>query len=157
MIKVLDPATGVDKVLRAAAPNATIIGRIYLANQPMNGDPSQAAQTWYDSVSDTIASLPGVDYWEGYNEPASSPASTMQWYASFEVKRVQLLATVGVKAAIGQFSTGTPDVTTPAIIEAFYPAIDAAIEAEGVLALHEVRVKIRGGRASGAYILVTDL
>ena len=138
VVKILDPSPGVDQVIRAAAPNATLIGRIYAADQPMSGDPSQVAQSWFSSVSGTIASLPGIDFWEGYNEPACSPVATMQWYAAFEVERVRLLAAAGRRAAIGQFSTGTPDVTTPAIIEAFYPAIDAAIAAGGVLALHEV-------------------
>ena len=138
LVKVLDPVAGVDKALRAAAPNATLIGRIYLTNQPMDGDPSQAAEAWYAAVNSSITSLPGIDFWEGYNEPSCSPVGTMQWYAAFEVKRVALLAAAGFKASIGQFSTGTPDVTSPAIIEAFYPAIDAAIAAGGVLALHEV-------------------
>lgn len=117
----------------------------------MDGDPSQAAQAWYALVSDTIASLPGIDFWEGYNEPPSSPVATMQWYAAFEVERVQLLAAVGRKAAIGQFSTGTPDVTNPAIIQAFYPAIDAAIAAGGVLALHEVSRLTHRIRVGGAF------
>lgn len=147
VIKVLDPSSGVDRIIRAAAPNATLIGRIYFASQPMSGDPSQAAQAWYISVSSTIASLPGIDFWEGYNEPASSPVATMQWYAAFEVERVRLLATTGKKAAIGQFSTGTPDVTNSAIIQAFYPAIDAAIAAGGVLALHEVSCSSRDDSA----------
>ena len=138
VVKILDPSPGIDQVIRAAAPNATLIGRIYAADQPMSGDPSQVAQSWFSSVSGTIASLPGIDFWEGYNEPACSPVATMQWYAAFEFERVRLLAAAGRRAAIGQFSTGTPDVTTPAIIEAFYPAIDAAIAAGGVLALHEV-------------------
>lgn len=61
----------------------------------------------------------------------------MQWYAAFEVARVKLLAAAGVRAAVGQFSTGTPDVTNATIISAFYPALAAVQAAGGVLTLHE--------------------
>ena len=44
----------------------------------------------------------------------------------------------GVKACIGNFATGCPDVTNATIIEAFYPAIKAAKEQyNGILGLHE--------------------
>lgn len=38
---------------------------------------------------------------------------------------------------IGCFSVGTPDVSNPAIIEAYYPAIDAAMKHGALLGLHE--------------------
>lgn len=74
---------------------------------------------------------------EGYNEPGVGDLASMQWYTAFEVARVGLLAQAGYRASIGQFSTGTPDETNATIINAFLPAIDAAIAAGGILALHE--------------------
>ncbi len=47
------------------------------------------------------------------------------------------MAAAGIRAVIGCFSTGVPDVTTPSTIEAFYPAIDAAMAHGGILGLHE--------------------
>jgi len=69
----------------------------------------------------------------GYNEPAIGSVQQMEWLATFDATRVEILNAAGRKAVIGCFSTGTPDVTTPAIIEAYYPAIDAAIKNGGVL------------------------
>ncbi len=57
----------------------------------------------------------------------------LQWYASFEVARVGILASHGFNASVGQFSTGTPDITQPAIMNAFAPAIDAVLKHGGVL------------------------
>eukprot|EP00456_Euglypha_rotunda_P036811 TRINITY_DN28267_c0_g1_i2.p1 TRINITY_DN28267_c0_g1~~TRINITY_DN28267_c0_g1_i2.p1 ORF type:complete len:161 (+),score=29.11 TRINITY_DN28267_c0_g1_i2:141-623(+) len=61
----------------------------------------------------------------------------MQWYTSFEVARVKILQQNGKKACIGSFSTGVPDVTNPSMIQAWYPAVDAAITAGGIQGLHE--------------------
>lgn len=43
-----------------------IIGRIYLPNQPQDGDPNQRAQDWWNnpSVGSVISQYPAVDYWE---------------------------------------------------------------------------------------------
>ena len=60
----------------------------------------------------------------------------MQWYASFEKKRIEILAANGHRACIGNFSTGMPPAERE-IWEAFYPAIDAALANGGVLGLHE--------------------
>ena len=54
-----------------------------------------------------------MDYWEGYNEPSVSTVSDIQWYAQFEQARMELMAARGLKAVIGCFSVGTPDVTNP--------------------------------------------
>jgi hypothetical protein len=50
---------------------------------------------------------------------------------------VKVLAQHGLKAVIGSFSTGMPDVTNASIIQAFFPAIDAAMQHGGILGLHE--------------------
>lgn len=70
---------------------------------------------------------------KGYNEPGVGDVASMTWLAEFEVARIGLLRTAGFKAAIGSFSTGTPDVTDSTLIQAFYPAIDAALAAGGIL------------------------
>lgn len=61
----------------------------------------------------------------------------MQWIVDFEIARIKILASNGLKACIGNFAVGTPDVTNPSIIEALYPAISAAIQNGGILGLHE--------------------
>jgi hypothetical protein len=137
VIKLLDPGQGADAQIRAVVPDVFIVGRVYLTNQPSSGDPVAAAQAWFGLVASSISGNPTVDVWEGYNEPGVGSLDEMTWYTQFEVARVQLLASKGVNASIGQFSTGTPDVTNATIVQAFYPAIAAAIKYGGVLALHE--------------------
>eukprot|EP00048_Salpingoeca_helianthica_P023512 m.24826 g.24826 ORF g.24826 m.24826 type:complete len:314 (+) comp8781_c0_seq1:2821-3762(+) len=122
--------------LKQLAPGLVIIGRIYLTEQPEDGDPTARAQQWWAQVNSTILSSPGVDYWEGYNEPAAGPAQ-MPWYSAFEVARVSILAAHGLRAVVGCFSVGVPDVTTPSVVQAFYPALAAARAHGGVLGLHE--------------------
>eukprot|EP01121_Diplochlamys_sp_Union-15-3_P022733 TRINITY_DN976_c0_g1_i3.p2 TRINITY_DN976_c0_g1~~TRINITY_DN976_c0_g1_i3.p2 ORF type:complete len:243 (-),score=29.79 TRINITY_DN976_c0_g1_i3:197-925(-) len=136
VIKLLD-SFGDAASIKQTVPGIIIVGRIYLPNQPTDGDPVQAAKNWWSQCNRTILSSPAVDYWEGYNEPPVGNLNAMFWYSQMEVTRVEILASHGLYAAIGCFSTGVPDVTTPSIIQAFYPAIDAAIAHKGVLALHE--------------------
>ena len=64
-------------------------------------------------MSKSILANPKVDYWEGYNEPSVSTVADIQWYAQFEQARVELMASHGLRAVIGCFSVGTPDVTNP--------------------------------------------
>lgn len=137
VVKLLDPNSGDVAAVKSASPNTIIIGRIYAPTQPMSGDPVAAAQAWIAASLPTIQACSGVDFWEGYNEPPTDYASLL-WYSQFEVARVRGLAAAGgVRAAVGQFSTGTPDVTNATVIAAFLPAIAAAKAANGVLALHE--------------------
>jgi len=136
LVKLLD-SFGDAAWIKSQDPGIAIIGRIFLAGQGQSGDPAAAARAWWATVQSTIMQYPAVDYWEGYNEPAVGSASDMAWYAAMETQRVLLLANHSRRAAIGCFSVGVPDVTTPATVQAFYPAIDAAIQHGGILALHE--------------------
>ncbi len=88
-------------------------------------------------MNSTIVANPAVDYWEGYNEPAVATIDQLAWVAAFDVKRVELLATQGAKASIGNFGVGNPDITNLPLMEAYNPAIDAALAHGGILGLHE--------------------
>jgi len=58
----------------------------------------------------------------------------MDWYARFEAERVRVMATYGLRAAVGGFATGTPEWEQFAH---FLPAIESAYQHGGVLTLHE--------------------
>jgi hypothetical protein len=133
LLKILDSFSGAAEVKRLS-PETQIIGRAYLASQPMDGDPVQRAREWWDRTRNLVLDNPAVDYWEGYNEPIIQTVELMGWYAQFEAERVRLLASEGSKACIGNFSVGNPDL---ALWPAFYPAIDAALAHGGILGLHE--------------------
>lgn len=72
--------------LKSLSPGLIVIGRIYLAAQPQDGDPGLRAEQWWGQVNTTILASRAIDYWEGYNEPAAA-ADSMAWYAAFEVRR----------------------------------------------------------------------
>jgi hypothetical protein len=74
-----------------------------------------------------------VDYWEGWNEPDPN-LDNMPWFARFEQERVRLLAQHGLKAAIGGFPTGVPEMDEFAL---FLPAIETAKQYNAILTLHE--------------------
>ena len=129
--------------VKKVSPNTIIVGRIYIQNQPMNGNPVTAAEIWWGEVNQTILANPDVDYWEGYNEVVGGGSDEntydqMVWYSQMEVARMQIMQQYNVKACIGNFATGCPDVNNATIIEAFFPAIKAAKDQyDGILGLHE--------------------
>lgn len=137
VIKLLDTFGDAAKI-KAAVPGIQIVGRIYLSSQPQEGDAAAAALAWLKGVNATLMQYPAVDYWEGYNEPdLGGGVASMDWLATFDATRVSLLHRQGMKASVGNFGTGTPDVTNPDVMTAFNPAIDAALAHGGILGLHE--------------------
>lgn len=118
--------------LKQVSPNTITIGRLTVNNQKIRGDPVEAAQNFVDKYLPTYVLNPGVDYWQGWNEP--DPGDDMSWYASFEAERVRLLAAQGIKAAVGGFPAGVPE------LEDFYdfiPALEAAQFNGGIFVVHE--------------------
>jgi hypothetical protein len=98
----------------------------------MTGDPEKRAQEFVARHLEEYLLNPGVDYWEGWNEPL--PGAHMAWYARFEAERARRMADHGLRVAIGGFATGTPEWDEFA---EFLPAIEAALACDGILALHE--------------------
>lgn len=137
VVKILDEVKVAQQV-KAVSPHTLIVGRIWYDpwQKLGNGDPAGRAQEWWQNVRQSVEANPAVDYWEGYNEPVIHDAGLMDWYARFEKERVQILATNGYKACIGNFSTGMPPAEQD-VWRAFYPAIDAALQHGGILGLHE--------------------
>ena len=120
--------------VKEVSPRTITIGRIDdIYAQNYGGDPVEAAQDYVNRHLPSYLLNPGVDYWEGWNEPDPN-MNNMRWYAAYEVERVRLLAQNGLKAAIGGFPTGVPEVEE---FRLFIPAIEAAKQYSGILSLHE--------------------
>ncbi len=96
--------------------------------------PFQAAQQFINDQMSTYRSNPHILYWEGHNEPAWNTLDEMEWYAEFEVERIQLMAKEGLKCVIGNFATGAPALE---LWPAFIPAMKAAKQHGAILGLHE--------------------
>jgi hypothetical protein len=119
--------------VKQVSPNTVTIGRINNPNQPYGGNPEQAARSWVDSQLPQYLANEGIDYWEGWNEPDPN-LDRMAWYARFEQERVRVMAQYGIKAAVGGFATGVPEMDE---FRLFTPAIETALQHGGILSLHE--------------------
>lgn len=129
------------KIVKELSPNTITIGR-YFAEIDQNAgelfknytskDPAQVARDMVNFyLPQYTENSAWVDYWEGLNE-VSYP--NYEWFATFEATRACEMQKHGLKAAIGGFSTGTPE---PWQFEAFLPAIEAGIRCGAILTTHE--------------------
>jgi hypothetical protein len=118
--------------VKEASPTTITIGRFSRNAQNTDGDPVQLARAFVATHLEEYRLHPTVDYWEGLNEPGVR--GRMDWYATFEVERVRLMAAQGLRCAVGAFSAGVPEWEE---IGAFLPAIRAAKANKGILTLHE--------------------
>ncbi len=132
VVKAVDDVGFLEEV-KAASPRTITIGRISARDQTYAGVPEETARDFVAYQLEQYLANPYVDYWEGWNEPDPN-LDNMAWYARFEQERVRLLASHGLKAAIGGFATGVPELDE---FELFVPAVETAIEYGGILSLHE--------------------
>ena len=119
--------------VKAASPGTVTIGRLSVDPQDYGGEPEPAAAALVAQQLPQLIQHPYVDYWEGWNEPDPN-LDRMDWYARFEAERVRQLAAHGLRAAVGGFSTGVPELDEFAL---FVPAIEEAKLHGGILTLHE--------------------
>jgi hypothetical protein len=96
--------------------------------------PLQAVEQFLGDQMATYKDNPAIVYWEGHNEPVWGSKEEMAWYAEFEAERMRLMAKEGLKCVIGNFATGSPNLD---LWPAFFPALKAAQQYQGILGLHE--------------------
>ena len=118
--------------VKTVSPETVTVGRLMADSQDLVGDPKEAARDFVAEQLPDYLLNPGVDYWEGWNEP--DPDQDMNWYAAFEAERVRLLSNYGFRAAVGGFSAGVPEYSQ---FFHFLPAVEAAMRHGGILSLHE--------------------
>ena len=121
--------------VKQVSPGTVTIGRYIVddwQHHVGSGDPvAQAIAFVADQLPRYQKHAAYVDYWEGYNEIG---VDKIAWYAEFEAARACEMQKHGLRAAIGSWSTGVPE---PFQFEDFMPAIDAAIQCDAVLSMHE--------------------
>jgi hypothetical protein len=133
--------------VKTVSPGTLTLGRLPESNQSMTGDPQEAARAFVNAHAGIYLANPGVDYWLGWNEPGIAQSWQMAWYAAFEAERTVAMAELGLQVAIGNFSTGTPEAER---FLGFLPALQAAKEYGGILALHEYSApSMRDGVGAG--------
>lgn len=148
IVKLVDDF-GVAAEYKAANPGLTIIGRSFsainfLQELGQHATPEAAARGFVDRQRPVYLANPLIFLWEGHNEPSfGSPGDPgaidlMGQYARFEIERMRLMADLGLRCVLGNFSTGYPEVQNDnRLWEAFLPAIERASEFGAVLGLHE--------------------
>lgn len=132
VIKALDEF-GYAAEIKLVSPRTIVVGRFNTPTQNYGGNPEEEARRFVQSQLHQYLANPAVDYWEGWNEPDPN-LEHMGWYTRFEQERVRQLATYGLRAAVGGFSAGVPELNEFAL---FLPAIQTAMEHRGILTLHE--------------------
>lgn len=133
--KAMDFDEGFFKTLKGVCPHVQIIGRVYEDNQQLGASGGR----FNKKVVEYARAFPTVDFWEGYNEAFPTPGDIGR-YAELEVERVTMLAAVGKRAIVGNFSCGTPEITgaDPARCwREFLPAVKAAMAHRGGVGRHE--------------------
>ena len=117
-----------------------VIGRRHEGNydaqyqRAIGQTPLEAAQQFVQDQLPTYQSNPHIEYWEGHNEPVWTDEEGMGWYGQFEVERMRLMFDLGLKCVIGNFATGTPDLS---LWPTFLPALQIVREYQALLGLHE--------------------
>jgi hypothetical protein len=126
--------------VKAASPETLFVGRLYVEHQPNFNDPDYGALggarqhckdvlPWAERMGETYA------YWQGLNEPILQSPEAMERYARFEVERARIMHGKGFRVVVGSFSVGNPPDL--AHWRSFLPALEAALQYDGALALHE--------------------
>jgi hypothetical protein len=96
--------------------------------------PREAAEQFVSDMQSIYEANPTITYWEGFRAPVCDDEDSMAWYAQFEIERMELMSEMGLKCVIGNFATGTPALE---LWPAFLPAVEAGLEYEAILGLHE--------------------
>lgn len=102
------------------------------ASWPETLDPETAAKTYINQWLENYRLNPSVDYWAGWNDFRAETETRWQWYAEFEAARVCQMQALGLRAAVGGFST---EILTENVMAWFMPALAAADKCDGLLTL----------------------
>lgn len=133
------------RALAEIHPEALLIGATETAfdvalEARHGGRAEVSARSFIKAQRDLYDQHPQITAWEGPPAPTLGPATQfealrlMAWYAAFEAERVRALAELGLRAVVGNFASGGPDLP---LWSAFLPALDAVEAHAGFLGLQE--------------------
>lgn len=120
-------------------PGRLVIGRSvsqFDAQSQFHGgeEPKAAARRFIDSQKDIYKANPLIRVWEGHNEPVFNETVSMMWYEKFELERMRLMADMGLRCVVGNWSTGNPE---PDMFGFFIDVLVQMDNFKAILGLHE--------------------
>jgi hypothetical protein len=138
LVVVLDHSD-VWRQVKLASPKTIFVGRLFQPSEPDFNNPAlnawKAARDHCDKILPQANKMGTTyDYWQGVNEPVIQSADAMRRLADFEAERARILDANGFRVVVGSFSVGNPEL---GLWNQFIPALDAARQHRGALALHE--------------------
>ena len=139
LVKTLEYDPNFVTDIKQTDPDVFLVARYTPLPHPdfANWDPIAEAQKFVQlllPIATEPRRLAAIDCWESYNEPVVANETQMANLARFEAERVRLLAEAGVRSCVGNFGVGQPPLE---LWPAFFPALEAAKQYRGYLALHE--------------------
>jgi hypothetical protein len=125
--------------VKAASPDTVFVGRVYQEVEPDFNDPALdpmvAARAHCDKVLPWAERMGETySFWQGVNEPIIRSSEAMERCADFDAERARIMDGHGFQVVVGSFSVGNPEL---AYWQDFLSALEAALQYQGVLALHE--------------------
>lgn len=126
--------------LRAESPSTVMVGRLALPHEPdfnaSSPNAKQAALSHCDQVLPAAERMGTTyDFWQGVNEPVVQSSAATSRLAEFEAERARIMSSHGFRVVVGSFGVGNPPQL--AWWQNFLPALEAAKQYQGALALHE--------------------
>ncbi len=125
--------------VKKETPDTLFVGRLVLESEyDFNDgylDVRKAAREHCAKVMPWAERMQGAyDYWQGVNEPVLDSPEAMKRYGEFDAERTRILGEQGFRVVVGSFSVGNPKLPYWTY---FLPALEAARQYQGALALHE--------------------
>jgi hypothetical protein len=125
--------------VKRASPQTLFVGRLFQQSEPDFGspdlDPIEAARDHCDKILPWAERMGQTySFWQGVNEPIIHSTEAMKRYAAFDAERAHILDKEGFGVVVGTFSVGNPELN---YWNEFLPALEAARQYGGALALHE--------------------
>jgi hypothetical protein len=142
---LLNPKGEESAKVKAAWPSALLIGRPHIPDGEahswyLHGDPADAGRRAALVCEYAAASNPAVDAWVLVNEPPVASVEQISKLALFDASFVRHLKAKGLRACIGAFARGTPEIPSEdggAALRAYMPALRAAEEMGALVAFHQ--------------------
>lgn len=128
---------------KSAIPGVKIVGRTFYGpdwSVDASSNPVADADAVFAHLLPVSQRNPLIDYWEFVNEPVIKTTSQMDKFTVFALRFLDLCDANGIKAVIGNFPMGTPELPDDdrlSVLRRFTPVLKRIISGRHILGVHE--------------------